>query len=578
MGKNARNLGQDIMKGEWAGSRKPEAMNESSFNPSGVDLFGDAIADKANPLAEKFIMPPFSVLSARSGEWRARKKAWLSLGIKSELGRGCAPSGSLMPAADYSNGQRGTGTGASLGNEVSASIRAIKPSADSANGVSVFDPVLCELAYSWFCPPGGMVLDPFAGGSVRGIVAGVLGRRYWGCELRKQQVDENNKQADKILNSRMTRETHGDLLVLTDPLPGGTKERAFSAIAPSYGASEFVYASSRWGLAQVAIARVSSSLGKKATIFIPESKDDSEQTKLAIRFGATIKRINPGYLSVLQARAKEYAKENNGAVLLPFDLESEEMIEAIADIARAEIPNGANEIWCAAGSGTLAKALKKAFPLASVNAVCIGSECAIDGVSMYMAPESFDQSAKHDPPFPSFPKYDAKVWQFARDRVGVLWNVGTPEQNVSWTCGDSLEVIDDHAPDADFIFSCPPYGDLEVYSDDPKDLSNMEYHTFISAYSRIILKAVKKLRLGGLACFVVGDFRNPKTGAYRGFVHDTYRAFQNAGCSLFNDAVLLTAIGSLPVRVSSQFDKGRKLGKAHQNVLVFRKDREGVGQ
>ncbi|HXF87125.1 MAG TPA: hypothetical protein VNK48_02075 [Xanthobacteraceae bacterium] len=45
------------------------------------------------------------------------------------------------------------------------------------SGTSIFDPVLCEIAYRWFCPPGGSVLDPFAGGSVRGIVASRLGRR-----------------------------------------------------------------------------------------------------------------------------------------------------------------------------------------------------------------------------------------------------------------------------------------------------------------------------------------------------------------------------------------------------------------
>ena len=30
-------------------------------------------------------------------------------------------------------------------------------------GTSIFDPVLCELAYRWFCPPGGLVLDPSRG-------------------------------------------------------------------------------------------------------------------------------------------------------------------------------------------------------------------------------------------------------------------------------------------------------------------------------------------------------------------------------------------------------------------------------
>jgi len=47
--------------------------------------------------------------------------------------------------------------------------------ASTASGTSIFDPVLCEIAYRWFCPAGGMVLDPFAGGSVRGIVASRLG-------------------------------------------------------------------------------------------------------------------------------------------------------------------------------------------------------------------------------------------------------------------------------------------------------------------------------------------------------------------------------------------------------------------
>ncbi len=39
-------------------------------------------------LAEKFGVPPFSVLDARQGYWQERKRAWLALGIQSELGRG----------------------------------------------------------------------------------------------------------------------------------------------------------------------------------------------------------------------------------------------------------------------------------------------------------------------------------------------------------------------------------------------------------------------------------------------------------------------------------------------------------
>ena len=66
--------------------------------------------------------------------------------------------------------------------------------APTASGTSIFDPVLCEIAYRWFCPQGGTVLDPFAGGSVRGIVASRLGRRYVGIELRPEQVEANRAQ------------------------------------------------------------------------------------------------------------------------------------------------------------------------------------------------------------------------------------------------------------------------------------------------------------------------------------------------------------------------------------------------
>ena len=56
---------------------------------------------------------------------------------------------------------------------------------EEVTGTSIFDPVLCEIAYRWFSPVGGLILDPFAGGSVRGIVASKLGRQYIGHELRQ---------------------------------------------------------------------------------------------------------------------------------------------------------------------------------------------------------------------------------------------------------------------------------------------------------------------------------------------------------------------------------------------------------
>lgn len=270
-------------------------------------------------LSDRFLVPPFSVLNARDGWWQDRKRAWLALGIKSEEGRN-APAGGSPDMVARERGESGT---------------------------SIFDPVLCELAYSWFAPPGGIVLDPFAGGSVRGIVASKLGRQYIGHELRQEQVAANQQQGNEI--------------------------------------------------------------------------------------------------------------------------------------------------------------------------------CGNDAA----------------PP--------------------------------AWICGDSRN-IDQTCADvkADLVFSCPPYADLEVYSDDPKDLSTLGYEQFREAYFEIIKKACALLKPDRFACFVVGEVRDKK-GNYYDFVGDTIKAFRAVGLSYYNEAILVTPCGSVAMRAGNSFSASRKLGKSHQNVLIFLK-------
>jgi len=142
-----------------------------------------------------------------------------------------------------------------------------------------------------------------------------------------------------------------------------------------------------------------------------------------------------------------------------------------------------------------------------------------------------------------------------------------PETPPAWSCGDALDEVP-KAPLADLVFSCPPYGDLERYSDDPRDLSTMEYHTFIANLKQIVFRCSRRLKENRFACFVVGEFRDSK-GHYRNFVGDTVQAFQEAGFGYYNEAILVTAVGSLPIRITKQFEAGRKLGKTHQNMLVF---------
>jgi hypothetical protein len=134
--------------------------------------------------------------------------------------------------------------------------------------------------------------------------------------------------------------------------------------------------------------------------------------------------------------------------------------------------------------------------------------------------------------------------------------------------GDSRDVAALAPGSYDLLFSCPPYADLERYSDDPRDLSTLDYPAFLDAYRTIVAASLGLLAADRFACWVVGDVRDPK-GYYRNFVADTVAAFQAAGARLYNEAILVTALGSLPIRVGKQFASGRKLGKTHQQVLVF---------
>ena len=291
----------------------------TEFALHGHDLFGEVVKPRASgPVAERFTLPPFTVLDARMAEWQERKRAWLSIGLQSEVGRN---------AKAYNDHEW---------------QRVVNGKAVTAgDGTSIFDPTVCELAVRWFSPAGGQVVDPFAGGSVRGIVAGCLGRQYWGCDLRTEQVAANEVQAEQI----------------------------------------------------------------------------------------------------------------------------------------------------------------------------------------------------------------------------------APQVRPVWVCGDSMETLAD-APEADFVFSCPPYGDLEKYSDDPRDLSAMDWHAFVAAYKRIILRSVGRMKPDTFACFVVGDFRDGK-GFYRNFVSETIDGFEQAGARLYNEAILATPVGSAAMRVTKQFEASRKMAKTHQNVLVF---------
>jgi DNA modification methylase len=163
-------------------------------------------------LAEMFIIPPMSTLNTKVAYWQHRKQLWIDLGIKSELGgreklkTSGSFSGSIPGYYDFKN-KKEKELGRKISHKEMEEVYLHELIDDSnlkfteTGGIlSVFDPVLCEIMYRWFIPAKDMVvLDPFAGGSVRGIVANFLGYRYYGVDLSKEQIEENRRQSKKIL-------------------------------------------------------------------------------------------------------------------------------------------------------------------------------------------------------------------------------------------------------------------------------------------------------------------------------------------------------------------------------------------
>ena len=142
----------------------------------------------------------------------------------------------------------------------------------------------------------------------------------------------------------------------------------------------------------------------------------------------------------------------------------------------------------------------------------------------------------------------------------------------SWIQGDSMDIVTickkNNIENVDFIFSCPPYADLEVYSDNPKDISNMKYDEFKKAYFEIIKNTCSLLKQNRFACFVVGEVRDKK-GNYYNFVSDTIQAFRDAGLEYYNEIILINQSGTGALRANKQFTATRKVVKMHQNILVF---------
>lgn len=141
----------------------------------------------------------------------------------------------------------------------------------------------------------------------------------------------------------------------------------------------------------------------------------------------------------------------------------------------------------------------------------------------------------------------------------------------TYICDDAANLAAHIEPASqDLLFSCPPYGDLEVYSNDPRDLSKMEHRQFLNALAGYLEAAAATLKEDRFAVIVVGECRGAGGGMI-GIVPQVITAMQRAGLAYWNDLILATPIGTAAMRCRASFDRNRKVARTHQHVLVFYK-------
>lgn len=246
-------------------------------------------------------------------------------------------------------------------------------------------------------------------------------------------------------------EHQGIRVVRDDLLPGGTKARFIYKMFET--CEELVYASPQEGGAQTGLSIAARVLKRKFTLFVAMRKIPHERVALSEKLGANVVKVKPGYLSTVQARARDYARrarlfDRRVVHDLGFGLESDDAIMALAEAA-IKIPRP-RELWFSAGSGTLAKGLARAWPDVPRFAVQVGHVLGpndVGGAMITRCPLAFSEKEEELPPFPSDLHYDAKAWKALRidlsrrespNRDGItFWNVAGPSSEYEKYCDNA---------------------------------------------------------------------------------------------------------------------------------------------
>ena len=142
-------------------------------------------------------------------------------------------------------------------------------------------------------------------------------------------------------------------------------------------------------------------------------------------------------------------------------------------------------------------------------------------------------------------------------------------EGVTYVHGDSREAAT-LVPTlkADLLMACPPYWNLEQYSDNPADLSNMTVDGFREAHAEVVRASLAVLKEDRFAVWTVGDMRG-KDGRYIRLPSQVFDDFMEAGAEFVAEMILARMIGSAAYRGARAFAMTRKIPLVHEHVLVF---------
>ena len=127
----------------------------------------------------------------------------------------------------------------------------------------------------------------------------------------------------------------------------------------------------------------------------------------------------------------------------------------------------------------------------------------------------------------------------------------------------------------DFSFTCPPYYDLEVYSNQEGDLSNLlTYGDFLTELEKVVTRVFNCLKEGAFSVWVVGNFRN-KTGALEHLNGDLIKIAKKVGFIMW-DELIWKGASSVALTRSGLFESNRKSVRMHEYILIFKKAKNGV--